>query len=276
MSDSESLPYGGSVRDHGSILDRQAEKFGQSILKWRFVPPVQYWAKRVWDGDRAEISAGLGEAYVKERLLVVGLLSEHLTEAQPLSLCAADVACGTGRYTRALLDLGVTHATCFDVSSRSLENLKGRLERQAPVETVLCDVMSSAMDAWNEHFDIVLCCDAIHHLGDLPAVLLRLAGLVKPGGVLVGDVWISDSYGDLQARRSPRPARIASAAKFALAAAINAITGRPLITSARSQLRSARDTASVIQRLFPRATVLPQRYWVTFSTVVGAREGIAG
>ncbi len=257
-----------NVLDGGS---RTAEYLGRRIAEWRFVPPVDYWAGRIWDGDGFEAASGdLARAYQSEREIIRSSLEDYVTHTRGRRLFALDAACGTGRYTRLLLDLGVEHVTSVDVSTASLELLRGRTRDAERVSCVLQDVRLLGAVPDPPTYDIVLCCDAIHHLGDLTEVLHLLRRMAKPGGLIVGDVWTSDNYAELQAERRGATKRFSSSMHFLMAALLNGLANRSVMSASRSQLHTACETERLLRQAFPEVLVRQEKFWVSFSTIAEA------
>lgn len=252
------------------MISQLAVHLGQLALRYRFPPPRQHWQQRVWDGDRAEAHAELGLPYREQREIVTALLAECL-HPQRGPVRAADVACGTGRYTRALLKAGADHVTAMDISARSLAKTAERAAAPGRVDTWLGDILTE--QPASAPFHLVLCCDAIHHLGDLRRVLERLRALTQPGGVIVGDIWTADHFHEFQRRRRGPLEHTVSSLRFFSASIVNAVTGRPVLQAARSQLLSADQVERVLRVVLgPDLTVHKGRYWVSFL----CRVGVAG
>jgi SAM-dependent methyltransferase len=96
-----------------------------------------------------------------------------------------DVGCGTGRHSAALAKAGF-HVTGIDASPAMLEVARSR----APdVDFELADLRTWQPE---EPFDGALCRGVLNDLvddGDRQAGLDSLAGMLRPGGLLVLDVW---------------------------------------------------------------------------------------
>src|SRR5688572_7357103 len=110
-----------------------------------------------------------------------------------------EVGPGTGRVTEHLLNFA-TQLVAVDVSAGMLEQLRERLGAPAQLETRLLDV--SALDQLEGYgaFDCAVSLRVLPHLEDLPGALARLADAVRPGGVVVFDLWNSWGYDGLAKR----------------------------------------------------------------------------
>ncbi|MGC4750163.1 class I SAM-dependent methyltransferase [Micromonospora sp. DT201] len=249
------------------MIARLAVAAGQRLLRSGFHAPRQHWARRVWDGDRAEGHAVLGPAYVAERKQIQALLAS-LAPRLTSPWEAVDVAAGTGRYTRALLEAGAARVTAIDVSPASLAALTNRAADPTRVTTVCADLFAALPPGTvpEAGFDIVLCCDAIHHVGPLPAVLTRLRELAAPGGLLVGDVWTADHFHEFQRARRSRVEHVLASIRFLAAAAVNRLLRRAFLQAARSQLLSAAQVQELLREtLGPQVQLNTSRYWVSFA-----------
>jgi SAM-dependent methyltransferase len=247
------------------VIARLTVAAGQRLLLNGFHAPRGHWAQRVWDGDRAEAHAVLGPAYVAERERIGALLTDSVPRLEP-SWNAVDVAAGTGRYTRVLLDAGAAAVTAVDVSPESLAVLAERVADPARVTTLCADVFAAPSPGLDARFDVVLCCDAIHHLGPLPAVLIRLRELATPGGLLIGDVWTADHFHEFQLARRGQVEHALASVRFLGAAAVNRLLRRPVMNAARSQLLPAARVRELLREaLGPQVQLNTSRYWVSFT-----------
>jgi len=94
---------------------------------------------------------------------------------------AVDIGCGTGAFTRRLVDLGCT-VVALDVVDDAFAQLA-----DLGVTTHLCDVETGALEKLldGERFDVVVLLDVLEHLRDPEGVLRRCAEFLAPGGVVV-------------------------------------------------------------------------------------------
>ena len=94
----------------------------------------------------------------------------------------ADLACGTGRHAKRLLDEGA-QVTCVDFSSGMLSEARNRLLGRA-VTFVEHDLRKRLPFA-DRSFDAVLCCLALEHVADLASFFREAARICKVGGFVV-------------------------------------------------------------------------------------------
>lgn len=160
---------------------------GGWLIRDRFVQPVAHWRNRTWDGFRAESHDALGAAYVEERAAIGGWIKNFAPKT-----CVLDVGAGTGRYSMDAADAGAAHVTALDVSQSALDEISRRAA-DADVGHIIRvrvgDFWSAESTCWcGRQFDVVMCMDAIHHLGRLPEVIARLHQLAGRRGAVIGDV----------------------------------------------------------------------------------------
>lgn len=97
-----------------------------------------------------------------------------------------DAGCGSGRDAKAFLRMGY-QVEAFDASPAMVE--LAREHTGLPVQ-----LMTFADVDWKEEFDGIWCCASLLHVPavELPEVMRKLAGALKPGGVW----YVSFKYGD--------------------------------------------------------------------------------
>ena len=95
---------------------------------------------------------------------------------------ALDAACGTGRHTRRLVELGF-QVLGVDLTPEMLEQAAADIPRASFRVGDL-----RAMPAADQQFDVVVCGLALSHLADLRAGVAELARVLRPGGRLVVSV----------------------------------------------------------------------------------------
>jgi len=96
---------------------------------------------------------------------------------------ALDAACGTGRHSAYLAELGHT-VIGVDSSPRMLE----RAREKVPAGSFLSGDLQ-ALPLPDDHVDLVVCALALMHVRDLRAVLGELTRVLRPGGSLVVSDW---------------------------------------------------------------------------------------
>jgi 2-polyprenyl-3-methyl-5-hydroxy-6-metoxy-1,4-benzoquinol methylase len=95
-----------------------------------------------------------------------------------------DLACGVGYGSAMLKAAGAAHVTGVDVSDEAVAYARAHNAADG-IAFVCSDGMTYAPDA---AFDVVVSLETIEHVPDARGFVRRLAGLVAPGGVLVGSV----------------------------------------------------------------------------------------
>lgn len=89
---------------------------------------------------------------------------------------ALDVACGTGRHTRHLVDLG-HDVLAIDLSAEMLSRARDYVTEARFLEADLLHI-----PVQDQHFDLVVCGLAVAHLSDLGAGIAELGRVLRPGG----------------------------------------------------------------------------------------------
>lgn len=113
---------------------------------------------------------------------------------------ALDAACGTGRHTAHLHQLG-HHVTGVDASAEMLAQARKRLPDVAFHEADL-----HRLPLPDDAVDTVVCALALTHVPDLAAVLAEFARVLRPGGHLVlSDAHLITSYLTPTLPRRPGP-----------------------------------------------------------------------
>lgn len=97
-----------------------------------------------------------------------------------------EFACGTGSLACILANKVKTiHA--MDISSKMIEIAQAKaVERN--IENVNFEKATIFDERYaNESFDLVLACNILHLVEDLPAVMQRISAFLKPGGIFISD-----------------------------------------------------------------------------------------
>lgn len=96
---------------------------------------------------------------------------------------AADIGCGGGIYTRALLELGAEHVAGVDFSAEMLQGAKQNVGDVDQVDWIQGTATQTTLPS--EHVDVVLERALIHHLTDLQACFREARRILKAGGMLI-------------------------------------------------------------------------------------------
>jgi ubiquinone/menaquinone biosynthesis C-methylase UbiE len=92
----------------------------------------------------------------------------------------ADVGCGTGLFTRGLVEQA-GHVLCIDPSPKMLQQLPAE-DGYVPLEASAEDLAAGRVRLPFDQLDAILVKEAIHHVEDSETVLVRLGGMLAPGG----------------------------------------------------------------------------------------------
>ena len=153
--------------------------------------------------------------------------------------------------------------TAVDISAQGLEIARGRVKHDN-LRLVLGDFWANLGLA---PADLVVCIDAIHHLGEVGQVLERLKSFVAPGGTLVGNLSIADRYHDFGRKRYGATAHLVrTASYFGTAMLIRASGGRLKTSSYRTQLLNSYELSTILHETFSEVLdVTVEPYFAAFA-----------
>ncbi|MEE8441956.1 MAG: class I SAM-dependent methyltransferase [Spirochaetia bacterium] len=134
-----------------------------------------WWDDRIGDGNDFQIF--LIEP-ATERLLAVSSGEVIL-----------DIACGAGRFARRLAELGAT-VVAFDQSAKFVERARQRTGDDVAVEYLVLDAADeeAILSLGVDRFDKAVCTMALMDMPEINPLISAVAGVLKPGGVLVFSV----------------------------------------------------------------------------------------
>ncbi|MUK89504.1 methyltransferase domain-containing protein [Ornithinibacillus sp. L9] len=96
---------------------------------------------------------------------------------------AADIGCGGGIYSKALLDMGIPSATAIDFSETILEGAEENCREYDNISFHHGDAYSTGLSS--NQFELVLERALIHHLSDLSSCFQEAHRLLKDGGTFI-------------------------------------------------------------------------------------------
>ncbi|MFY1699376.1 MULTISPECIES: class I SAM-dependent methyltransferase [unclassified Solwaraspora] len=243
---------------------------GNSVI--RNIPPDgrAYWAARFWDRDTHEQHPVLGEAFLQQKATVAELISRHAADTGRV----LEFACGTGEFTRLAAErTRARQITAVDISAEGLRRARARVDHD--------NLELIQGDFWADHgvgtSELVMCLDAIHHLGDVRQVLTRLRGFVAPGGTFIGNLWTVDNFHQFQRLRYGRVAHLRRTAGFLGTALMIRTSGGRLRTGAyRTQLLHSDAATRILRDVFDEVVeVRVEDYFMAFACRV-APDASAG
>jgi ubiquinone/menaquinone biosynthesis C-methylase UbiE len=95
----------------------------------------------------------------------------------------ADIGCGGGIYTKALVSLGAAHVTAADSSAEILAGAKENCQGLDNITFVHADAYNTGLPG--NRFDLILERALIHHLSDLKRAFQEVHRLLRTDGIFV-------------------------------------------------------------------------------------------
>lgn len=210
----------------------------------RDFPPKgrEYFAGRVWNGTRYDSSTLGGPEILDNERRIVDLIKKYGQDVDR----TLEFGCGPGLYLEAAAkNTNAPEVVGVDVSAKTLETARRRVNDPGRLRLVQGDFWA---DLELGTADVVICANAIHHLGRVAEVIERLKTFVSPGGVLIGNVWTMDHYHEYQ-RNVHGPLRHLGRSALFLANGITlrASGGRVHWGSYRSQILYAAEVDEILR-----------------------------
>jgi SAM-dependent methyltransferase len=238
---------------------------GRTVV--RDIPPDgrAYWSARFWDRDTHEQHPLLSNAFLRQKETIADYLDRYATDAQRI----LEFACGTGEFTRLAAERTTAkQITAVDISAEGLKRARERVEHDS-LDLVLGDFWT---DLGVGQSDVVMCLDAIHHLGDVREVLRRLRTFVAPGGTFIGNLWTADNFHRFQRQRYGTAAHLRRTAAFLGTALMIRTSGGRLKTGAyRTQLVHSSEAIAILNEVFDSVVeVRVEEYFMGFVCRVGS------
>lgn len=242
------------------MLAEQLVRTGSKLIS--AYPPEgrDYWAARFWDRNSAEQDPIIGEHYRSAKKSIADMIKRYGANANQ----TIEFACGTGEFTNLTAKLTpASEIVALDISAQGLERTAKRVQHDG--------LRLIQGDFWADHqlgqAPLVLCIDAIHHIGNVKDVLTRMKQFVAPGGVFIGNLWTVDHFHDLQRQRYGNLNHsMRSAMFFTTAVLIRASNGRLRTASYRTQLVSSKDIPALLDEVFSETLEIhPDDFFVGFA-----------
>jgi len=157
----------------------------------------EYWQCTTWDRylELEKVPPAVKAEFLgQEKLTVSALL--HLLNGR-VGFRVMDLACGTGRIADSVLHAVPRNAeasmTLVDFNSRTLATARRNLKDHPSVSFLKANAYEIA-NAFDRSFDAVICLELLHHVSNLNLLLAQIAKVLKPGGILIGNVFAAESY----------------------------------------------------------------------------------
>jgi ubiquinone/menaquinone biosynthesis C-methylase UbiE len=113
-------------------------------------------------------------------------IADFLSSAQGIS-CVADIGCGDGRFTRHLIDSGISRVVCVDANLHSLRSLANHAEKTGMRDRLLL-IRADADDLplAPESVDAALAAGVLYYLNErYEQGLSAVCRIIRPGGSLI-------------------------------------------------------------------------------------------
>ena len=175
------------------VYDKPSEEHDRPVTDQTTDPafdPDRYWEDRL--SERYTLGAtgwsGLGEGFNRWSYRVRRVVFHRAVRPQldnPSAMRVLDVGSGTGFYLEAWRRLGVADVAGSDLTSAAVQRLSDRFAGM-PIHKL--DIGDAQIDVPGAPFDAVSIMDVLYHIVDdarYGQALENLAGLLKPGGLLV-------------------------------------------------------------------------------------------
>ncbi|ONI89767.1 methyltransferase type 12 [Saccharothrix sp. ALI-22-I] len=223
------------------MLAEALVELGRALVK--NLPPKgrEYFAARVWNPTRYDKSSLGGPEIADNERRIIELIERYGEGAER----TIEFGSGPGIY----LEAAVKHTSApevvgVDVSAKALEASRKRVN-DPRLRLVHGDFWS---DLELGQADVVICANAIHHLGRVQDVIERLKKFVKPGGVLIGNIWTMDHYHEYQRNVHGRWRHLGRSLSFlGNAIALRATDGQIHWGAYRSQILYAHEVDAVLR-----------------------------
>ncbi len=210
------------------------------------VPPdgKDYWAARFWDRESAEHHPILGPEFLRQKDSIAEYIRKYGRDAGSV----LEFACGTGAFTQLAAEhTPATKITALDISADALERARAHVRHP--------NLRLVQGDFWQDNDlgtgDVVMCLDAIHHLGDVEQVLNRMKTFIAPGGVFIGNLWIGDHFHEFERKRYGVAGHLYRTAAFlGTALSIRLSRGGWKTGAYRTQVITSEKGNEILERVF--------------------------
>jgi len=141
--------------------------------------------RRIWDANAQWWDDRIGDGNTFQNILIEPA-TERLLQVSAGDVIL-DVACGAGRFTRRLAELGA-QVIAFDHSAKFIERARERTPDDAAVEYLVLDGGDALRALGIARFDKAVSSMALMDMPEIDPLISALADLLKPGGIFVFSV----------------------------------------------------------------------------------------
>lgn len=225
------------------MLSEAMVHLGRKLVKDLKPKGREYFAARVWNPTRYDKSSLGGAEIADNERRLIELIERYGEGAQR----TIEFGSGPGIYLEAVVKhTSAPEVVGVDVSPKALEASRNRVN-DPRLRLVHGDFWS---DLELDQADVVICANAIHHLGRVQDVIERLKKFVKPGGVLIGNVWTMDHYHEYQRNVHGRWRHLGRSLSFLCnAVVLRATNGQINWGAYRSEILYAHEVDAVLAKV---------------------------
>ena len=160
---------------------------------------AEYWQSHTWDRyvDLRRVPRAVKAEFLRQEELTISKLLPLLNGKGEFRIM--DLACGPGRIADSVLQATSSKSnismTLVDFNSGTLELARENVKGYQNVSFLVATAYEIG-NVFDRCFDAVICLELLHHISDLDLLFGQIARVLKPGGILIGNVFALESYAE--------------------------------------------------------------------------------
>jgi ubiquinone/menaquinone biosynthesis C-methylase UbiE len=179
--------------DIADVVEPIAERYPAEFIRSDTICPLLKRPITVARMSDSQLDA-LAQTYKNQAASTLRTFRERCSEAIPAeSMSVLETGCGMGHAVMAMANLGIGNAVGIDrvtTDARSLEQKPAISARLRMTDKAIADRVRILtgdiiqMPLADNAFDLICSASVFEHVSDLPAALLEMARVLKPGGIM--------------------------------------------------------------------------------------------